>query len=319
MNLDQNQKFVDHMFSFPNPAEADFFNPDQLKQLDAERAKRDTSREFVEAIIEKDDFEERIQQSILNGRIYNSSQMNATEKRLSALDFGDGTRVDAFETLVSPDGTRIISSENLQDLLSVYGDTYITKDRSNELSNALSADGVPGPQIDRINAALLRQGFVSLQRGVFLVLKGMLEDSIGHTLPTFNPGSGKGTRNEAIRSTTPPAPPSDQLPFSFVEYMRNTDKEFDRVEHEIINDLQFREFFSGLQKQYAYYQDLPAERMAGEIMVRPQLWSKLSPQTKVWVQNIVNRNRDEFQAKVGQVAQSAHLEKLEELKQSLAK
>jgi hypothetical protein len=230
----------------------------------------------------------------------------------------DGVRVDVYESLISQSGQRMIMSERLREILGFFGDAYVLQDEQDEFVSALQADGVPGPEIDRLVSSLVKNGAVVLQRGVFLVLKPLLEDALGRTLRTFNPNAGMAAA-PANPAPTSDIPQGEELPFSFIEYLKNNDKEFDRVEHEVMNDQMFLEFFFALKQRYAYYKNLPPERMAGEMICRPKLWVKLSTQTRVWVQNLVERNREAFNQKVKQVASVSHAEKLDELKTTLSK
>jgi hypothetical protein len=322
MTEEEKQQYIEYANSFNPPMEASFLTPAQLDQVNQERRKYESSAQFVKSILNNDDFEERINKSIIEGKIYSISQMALEREKLHALDDGDGTRIDVNETVISRSGQSVIMSGRLQDLLGFESDGYVLKDELNELVNALQADGVPGPEIDRVTAAMNKFGAIILQRGIFVALKGMLEEAIEHSLTLHNFGSSGAKPQPADKPVgVSGAQPKqgEEMPVGFIEYLKNNDKEFDRVEHEVMNDPQFQEFFSTLKKHYTYYQTLPADRMAHEIIVRPQLWSKLSPQTKAWVQTVVERNREAFRAKVDQVAVTSGAGKLDELKKSLGK
>jgi hypothetical protein len=317
---EEKQKIDEYVNSFESPAELSFFNEKQKNDMDLERRKLEASRTFVASIAEQADFDSRFQKATLEGRIFAPSQAINVDSKIRVVDGMDGARLDIQETLVSRSGQRLIMSGRLQQILGFITDSYMTKDEAGQLASALQADGVPGPEIDRVNAAVNKFGAVMLQRGIFVALKGMLEDAIGHSLPIYNPAQNNALVKSAS-SAAPSAQPKQgsELPAGFIEYLKNNDKEFDRVEHEIAADPKFQEFFSNLQKHYTYYQNLPSDRMAHEIILRPQLWNKLSPQTRVWIQNLVERNRQGFQSKVEQVAVTSGASKLDELKKSIAK
>lgn len=319
-NINDSSDTLDYIVSFESPVETDFFTPDIKKKITALQSKLVATVSLVKALESKPQLSEDIDKEIMSGNIYAPNEAVHVEGILSALE-GGGSRIDTKESVVSPTGQRIIMSGRLQNLLGFSTDGYILKQESDKLTQSLQADGVPGPEIDKVNAAINKYGAVLVQRGVFIALKDILEQGIGRTLTIYNPAQGSSSVQSAVQTAPSGAQPrqGEEMPAGFIEYLKNNDKEFDRVEHEITQDPKFQEFFANLQKHYAYYQKLPADRMAHEIILRPQLWVKLSPQTKVWVQNLVERNRESFQSKVAQVATAAGTSKLDELKKTLGK
>lgn len=320
MTEQERAKYVEYAESLDVPVEASFLTQQQLETIKQERAKFESSQQFVASILKQDDFEEIISKTTIQGRIYSPSQMALLSAKLNALDGGEGNRADITESLVTKSGQMIIMSLRLQNILGFIGDGYMLKDELDELVNALKADNVPGPDIDRVTSSMNKFGAIFLQRGVFISLKGMLEESIGRTLNIID--ASRSYNSSSAPNAAQPASAnarSEELPAGFIEFLKNNDKEFDRIEHEITVDPMFVEFFSNLQKHYVYYQKLPADHMADEIIIRPQLWNKLSPQNKAKVQEIVERNRSGFQSKIQQIAASSGLSKLDELKKNLGK
>jgi hypothetical protein len=317
ISQDEKQKISVYINSFDKPAETAFLTKQQIDKLNEDKQKLENTKAFVSSIIEKDNFDELFDKAVLEGRIYNQSQFNLVETKVGALEDMDGSRVDIAETLISKDGERIIMGMRLQKTLGFITDSYMDKDESDQLVGALQAEGIPGPEIDRVVSAMNKNGAVMLQRGVFIALKDMLEEAIGKSLSvhstkgSYVPGN-KSADNQ--RSTE-----TDELPISFIEYLKNNEKEFDRVEHEILRDEKFVEFFETLKKHYSFYQNLPVEKMAHEVIVRPQLWNKLSPQTKAWVQTLVEKHRPNFQSKIQEVAAASNIGQLQNLKQTLLK
>lgn len=320
------------------PVEADFLTSDQLKFLEAERDKLTVTEQFINSVIAKDGFEEVINKAIIEGKIFSPSQFQSLQEKFRALDDKDSDRIDLTETLVNGAGDKIIMSARLQSLLGFLTDGVMVKDELDELVRALKGDNVPDADIDRVKTALDNTGSVFLQRGVFIPLKSLLEDSLGRKLTIAPEGASGYTEvpvpDFSLPATEPVAPANDaptpkaqmpnisqpvELPISFIEFLKNTDKEYDRVEHEVMNDQQFQDFFANLKSHFAYYKTLTDEKMAWEVIVRPQLWVKLSPRTRAWVQNLVTRNQDSFLAKVEQIAKASHISQLEELKKTLIK
>lgn len=177
---------IEYAESVNPPAELEFFSKEQMDKLKLEREKMDRSRVFVDSMFEKDDFEEQMQKAELEGHIYGPSEMSNMNAKFRAIDDGIGQRIDLKDSIVTKTGQRIIMSGRLQTLLGFLTDGYMLKDESDELISALQADGVPGPEIDRVNAAMNQYGAIIMQRGVFAVLKMPLEEALGKTLPLFS-------------------------------------------------------------------------------------------------------------------------------------
>ncbi|MBX4187772.1 MAG: hypothetical protein KW793_01400 [Candidatus Doudnabacteria bacterium] len=315
MTTQDQQIAIDYAMTLEAPAEKEFFTPVQIEDLKNERQKFQESQNFVSAIKGKQDFEDRLEKAIIDGKVYSGSQMEVVTLRNDALD-GYGDRIDIPESLVSKSGNWVIMSERLQKLLGFVTDGYMLKKEIDQLMSAMQADGVPGPEVDRAVAALNKNGAIGLQRGVFLPLKSMLEEAIGRSFSLRSKPQVEVSVQAPSKQVTAPGA---ELHISFIEYLKNTDKDYDRVEYEVSHDPKFLEFFNNLKSHYAYYKSLSDEKMVAEIVVRPQLWIKLSPNIKESVLNIVERNRGPFMAKIDQVASLAHVNDLVTLKQNLSK
>jgi hypothetical protein len=316
MTREEEIKYLDYASQFRPPAEVEFFTSEQILEWQKMRKKFDTSQQIVASIIDKDNFEELLEKAILENRVFSASTMSAIQEKINAIDYSEGVRISLYETLVSKSGQRVIMSDRLASILGFYGDGPILKDKAEKLVSALEADGVATPLVDKVNSMIHKYGAIILQEGIYLVLKDWLEDALERSLATYNANAGN-----SIPSPQPPPnmTPGPELPFSFIEYLKNTDKDYDRVENEVMKDPQFLQFFEALKKQYDFYKTMPLDRMAGELIVRPQIWNKLSPQNQAPVMSIVEKHRQEFMSKIRQVAATSHAEKLEELKKSLGK
>ncbi len=310
----EEEKINDYVDSFHSPAETAFFTQAQLDKLKDEKQKLDNSRAFVASVIEKEDFEDLFQKATMEGRVFNQSQVNLVESRIAAIEDMEGVRVDISETLVSKSGQRIIMSSRFQTAFGYSIDTYAVKSELPPLISALQADGAPGADIDRVTSAMNKFGAVMLQRGIFVSLKDLLEEAVGKTLMGYS-NKGASVGSAAAIGTNPNAvPQANELPLGFIEFLKNNEKEYDRVEHDILVDPKFLEFFEQMKTRYSFYQNLPVEKMAHEVIIRPQLWAKLSPQTKAWVQTLVEKHRPMFFDKVKEISTLIHAEKLTELK-----
>ncbi len=319
MTSEEKQKISEYINSFSNPAEVDFLSNGQIKEWEKSLKKYESSKTFVQSIIEKDDFEDLLQKATLEGRIFAPSQMAVMESQIKAIQDKGGARVDITESLVSKGGQRVIMSLRLQDILGFVTDSYMTKDEADQLISALQADGVPGPEIDRVNAAMNKFGAIVLQRGIFIDLQNLLEEAIGHALSVKDvkdfvprPSPQFGTGGKEPKSL-------EELPIAFIEYLKNNDKQYDLLENDISKDPKFIEFFNNLKQHYTHYNNLSTEKMVGEVVVRPTLWSKLSPKVQELLITVVDRNRGPFQNIVQNIAKQSKVEQLYELKKTLGK
>lgn len=347
MTETEKQKYIDYIYSLPHPAENSYLSKPVVEKLQQEKLKLENTAKLIPTILGYDDFEERLQRATVEDRIFNPSQYANVLAKMNALSQGEGERIDIQESLVSPTGQQIIMSGRLQELLGFATDGYMFKDEADELLGALQADGVPGPQVEKVNSAINKYGAISLQRGMYAVLKSAIEESIGHQLALYTPGADPVVlppqpEDSVVEAATealpvPPVAPKpepaptpqpavrkplssytqDELPFGFIEYLKNTDKNFDRVENDLLRDSKFLEFFHQLQSNNKFYKSMTAERMAHEVMIRPPLWIKLSDDVQHNVAEMVERNRGPFSAKISEIADVAGLSKLKELKQGI--
>ncbi|HYC79890.1 MAG TPA: hypothetical protein VEC17_02595 [Candidatus Binatia bacterium] len=309
---------VEYLESFQHPVEADFFKPEQVSQLKQEEQKLEATKGYVSSRVNEEDLEDELQKAAVEGKIYSPSEFQVIKAKLLAYE-GEGERTDTQETIISPSGQRVIMGIRLQNVLGYDGDGFMTKEESDQLISALQADSVPSPEIDKVNAAMNKYRVILLQRGVFTELKDMLEEALGKKLTVV--------RGDFVPKSTPqfaqhqelPKQELPELPPSFVEYLKTVDTEYNLLEKEVIADPKFIEFFSNLRKHYAYYQNLPAEKMVGELLIRPALWVKLSEPTQIKLQSLVQRNLAGFQTKVSKVASESHVEKLDDLKKNMVK
>jgi hypothetical protein len=325
MTTQERQKQIEYVSSFKQPAEATFIMPKQVEALNAEREKMLNTEKFINTVIETEDFEDAINKAVIEGKIYSASQYNSIKTKFDALDSKMGDRTNLAETIVNKTGQVIIMSGSLQERLGIYTDGFVSSDEQEDLANALQLDGVPSPEIDKVMAAMIKNGAVVMQRGAFNDLLPLLEETLGRKLNAYVPKAFLLT-NEPVDATqlTPSSSSSPdsmtmtgELPISFIEYLKNTDREFDRVENEIIKDQIFISFFENLKTHFAYYKTLSAEKMAAEVIIRPQLWVKLSPRTRASVENIVTRNRPTYMLKINEVAKVSGADKLADLRKSL--
>lgn len=310
---------IDYEEQFQYPAEADFFTADQNKQLEVIKVKMGVTHDFVASIVNKEDFDSRVEQAVVDGKIYSPSLYNQYNNIFKLLDNNYGLIVDITESLVSPSGQRVIMSRRLQNILGLSSDATMETSESDKLTSALAADGVAGPDIDKVNAAMNKYGMVIMQRGVFMSLKKMLEEAVGHQIPMYIAREGSQSSTPETAKPTQEVITGEDMPAGFIEYMKNHDKDYDRLEHDVMLDPNFVTFFDSLKQHYDYYKTMPSDRMAQEIILRPPLWNKLQPATQAAVQELVEKHRAHFLNIVKQVATVSGFGKLEELKKNLGK
>jgi hypothetical protein len=304
MPQNNTQVYIEYLESFQHPVEGDFFTADQFKQLEDEKKSLESTRNYVASIAEKPDFEDLLQRSIIDGKIYGASQFAYIKDKLKTFEEGLGEREDIPETLVSPSGQRIIMSRRLQDVLGFDSDGYLTRESADKLAKGLQSDGVAGPQIDKVNSAMNKYNVIILQRGVFSALKDMLIEALGRNFitppahvqpvsapvkeePAVSPGPAKHGQSKIL----------GELPKSFIDYLKKNEPGYANVVSTVSKDAKFIEFFSNLKKHYTYYQNLSAEKMVEEIFIRPVLWSKLSQSIKEIVEGMVLKHKDAFEGK----------------------
>lgn len=316
MDEQTKEKYLDYVLAFTPPAESNFFTPIIKAVIEAEISKLANTYTFVENVLQSEDFDSKIERAVIDGKIFSPSQYARVAAVADVINQGSGARVDITETLINLSGQRIIMSPRLQNILGFATDGYMLKNEAGELAGALQADGVPGPEIDRVNQTMNKYGAISMQRGIFIELKNYLEESIGRTVTV-----SKGYIPEQEPAVVIPQNSvkiAEEMPAGFIEFLKNNDKKYDVVEHKIMTDSNFIAFFNNLKQHNGYYKTLPGDRMAHEIILRPVLWSKLQPQLQMEVSSLVENNRKNFQEMVQHVAQTSGYNKLEALKKNLA-
>jgi hypothetical protein len=206
---------------FQAPLEQYFFGEKQKQQLALERAKLESTVQYVEAIEKNPKLGENLEKDVIAGKVYSVGQANDVLARIDALEEANGPRVDLRKSFVSPTGQCVILSERACQKLGVLADGFLMGQDIDDLISVLNDEFVDSAQIDKVREAGQVYPAIIIQRGGYAALQALLEETApvatpkapGTVAPPIKmPVSDHGASLEALRDRlnqplpTPPAP-----------------------------------------------------------------------------------------------------------------
>ena len=170
-------KIWEYIGSFEAPAEYDFFNDKQKKQIESEKIKLERTLDYARTVRKNPELEIKMDKAAIQGDIFSLPQAANIRSKLLALE-RTGNRVDIVKSIVSPTGQRVILSRDALDSLGFVIDSYVTQEDWEDLLVALKHDGLLDDETARAKAALEKYGVIVTQRGIYTVLRPLLEEAV---------------------------------------------------------------------------------------------------------------------------------------------
>ncbi|MGE5392122.1 MAG: hypothetical protein ACM3NH_00015 [Candidatus Saccharibacteria bacterium] len=172
------QNLLDYALSYEAPLELYFLKQKQKDQLEKEKAKLESTVQYVTAVLENPEIDQDLDRAVAEGKIYSPAMTANIRSKIRVVYDGMGNRADLSRCLVSETGQFVLMSENCASKLKIFTDDYLTKDQIGGLISVLSEEGLPKDRIERVKQAAAEHGAIILQRGAFEALRGMLEEAL---------------------------------------------------------------------------------------------------------------------------------------------
>lgn len=178
--LDKEQ-ISEYVNSIEGPLEKFFFTEKQKSEVEAQRKKLEATKNYLRSLGSNPNLTDQYEVDIMGGKIYANSEALNVYRRLQALE-KNGTRYDLKKSFLSLTGQAVIMSEFCARELGLISDSYLTGDEVLDLLDILDEEGIEKTKVDKVEEAAEKYGAILVQRGGYIQLKPLLEESINEKI-----------------------------------------------------------------------------------------------------------------------------------------